>query len=80
MNEETQEVNVPQEESPMLQLPDIKIMVGIIDTVSKRGAFAGNELLSVGQLREKLVSFITFFEPPVEQEPPAEQVSEPGNN
>ena len=37
---------------------DLSNIVNIIDIVTKRGAFEGNELSSVGALRDKLVQFI----------------------
>lgn len=41
-----------------LSLQDISACVQIIDVVSQRGAIQGNELSPVGQLRDKLVSFL----------------------
>lgn len=35
------------------------MVVNIIDLVTKRGAFEGNELLPVGSLREKIAQFLT---------------------
>ena len=41
-----------------ISLNDLQIMVNIIDLCTKRGAFQGDELLPVGQIREKLVTFV----------------------
>jgi hypothetical protein len=38
-------------------------MVAIIDTVTKRGAFEGQELQDVGTLRTRLVTFINYHQP-----------------
>lgn len=35
---------------------DLQLLVSIIDVCATRGAFKGEELLNVGQLREKLVT------------------------
>lgn len=40
-------------------LQDLAMVVNIIDLVTKRGAFEGNELLPVGSLREKIAQFLT---------------------
>lgn len=44
-------------------LNDMIMMVNIIDACSERGAFKGNELASVGQLREKLAAFVRANQP-----------------
>jgi len=41
-----------------LSLQDISACVQVIDVVSSRGAIQGNEMTSVGALRDKLVSFL----------------------
>ena len=59
------------EEKINLGIQDIAAVVSIIDVVSSRGAFKGPELSSVGQLRDKLATF-------VEQNKPLEkETSEP---
>ena len=40
-------------------LQDLAMVVNIIDLVTKRGAFEGNELLPIGSLREKIAQFLT---------------------
>lgn len=37
-----------------ITLSDVALMVQIIDACSKRGAFEGNELVAIGQLRDKM--------------------------
>lgn len=41
-----------------ITLQDLSVIVSIIDACSERGAFKGNELLIVGQLREKVSAFV----------------------
>lgn len=41
-----------------IDVSDVQNMVKIIDTVSVRGAFRGEELATVGQFREKLVEVL----------------------
>lgn len=36
--------------------------VAVIDTVVQRGGFKGEELLTIGQLREQAIQVITLFE------------------
>ena len=37
---------------------DIKTVIEVIDTVTTRGAFRGDELLAVGTLRQKFAAFL----------------------
>lgn len=46
-----------------ISLNDIVGVVSIIDIVSSRGAFKGNELTIVGTLRDKLAIFIEQNQP-----------------
>lgn len=41
-----------------LNLNDIELAVNIIDTVTARGAFRGEELLAVGTLRARMAAFL----------------------
>lgn len=50
-----------------ITLNDMIMMVNIIDACSERGAFKGNELVSVGTLREKLASFVRENQPKTEE-------------
>ena len=50
-------------EPVQLSLADIQTFVSIIDICSKRGAFEGAELESVGALRGKTVKFLEASQP-----------------
>jgi hypothetical protein len=52
----TEEIQTPQ--TPAISLNDFIVVVSIIDACSQRGAFKGEELAAVGQLRDKFVEFI----------------------
>jgi len=61
----TEEVQAPTEEQVAqaaqdvgLSLQDISACVQVIDVVSERGAIKGNEMTSVGALRDKLIGFL----------------------
>jgi hypothetical protein len=41
-----------------VNINDFAVVVKIIDTCATRGAFRGDELLAVGQLRQKFVDFV----------------------
>jgi len=47
-----------QEQQVQLSLQDIAAVVEMIDVVSRRGAFAGNELAGIGMLRNKMEVFL----------------------
>ncbi len=66
-------VEAPAEESINLTLSDIGAIVSIIDVCSKRGAFEGSELETVGGLRNRISAFLAQAAPaPEEEEAPAE--------
>jgi hypothetical protein len=46
-----------------ITLNDLQIIVNMIDVCTKRGAFEGNELLTVGQIREKVTAVIKLNTP-----------------
>jgi hypothetical protein len=46
-----------------VNLSDMITMVNIIDACTERGAFKGNELITVGTLREKLANFVRENQP-----------------
>jgi hypothetical protein len=55
------------ETAEAITLNDFIIAVNVIDACSERGAFKGNELSSVGELREKFALFVKQNAPaPVE--------------
>tara|TARA_R100001510_G_C7542792_1_gene129657 strand:- start:135 stop:392 length:258 start_codon:yes stop_codon:yes gene_type:complete len=76
----TEEVNAAAEEAaPQLTLGDIATVVQIIDLVSRRGGFEGQELETVGALRSRVVKFLDANKPadgeaPEGQVPVAEEV------
>ena len=47
-----------QEQAPGLSLNDISAAVQIIDVVTPRGAFRGEELAGVGMVRERFMAFL----------------------
>ena len=53
MTEQAQE-----QQQVQLSLQDIATVVQLIDIVSRRGAFEGNELAGVGMLRNKMEMFL----------------------
>ena len=64
----TEEVNAPEgaqeeQQAPNLSLQDIATMVQIIDIVSRRGGFEGQELEAVGGLRNRVVAFLNAAAP-----------------
>jgi hypothetical protein len=62
MTEETTAVEgtteAQEQQAPGLSLNDILAAVQIIDVVTQRGAFRGEELVSVGSARERFVAFL----------------------
>lgn len=48
------------EKEPNITLQDIANTVRLIDLCSARGAFKGEELLAVGELRMKYYSFVEY--------------------
>lgn len=56
-----------------INLNDVAMVVNIIDICSQRGAFKGNELAVIGQLREK---FAQAVEANKEEAPNVENFSE----
>ena len=65
-------------------LQDLAMVVNVIDLVTKRGAFEGNELFPVGSLREKIAQFLTEQQKAAEAEAKAKaaegeaDVTDPG--
>ena len=54
---------------------DLNTMVKIIDAGSQRGAWRGEELTTVGGLREKLVTTINSLNPATEESAEAEEAT-----
>lgn len=60
-----------EQTAPQLTLNDFTAVVNIIDVCTERGAFKGNELLTVGTIRERLAAFVKAHTPqeaPVQNE------------
>lgn len=55
------------EEYPKLQLSDVASVVNLIDICTKRGAFEGPELETVGALRNRLSLFVEASRPAVQE-------------
>ena len=53
-------------EAPQLNIGDLVSIVKIIDACSERGAFKGNEMGSVGAVRDRIAAFAEANQP-VEQ-------------
>lgn len=67
----------PAKEQMNINLADLALIVNIIDTCTKRGAFEGSELATVGQLRNKVEVFVKSNMPKEETtEEPAEETAE----
>lgn len=47
-----------EEVSTNISVQDIELVIRIIDICSSRGAFRGEELMTIGQLREKFNDFL----------------------
>ena len=55
-----------------ISLNDVISVVSVIDIVSSRGAFKGQELTTVGGLRDKLALFVEQNKPKEELNPEAD--------
>lgn len=62
-------------QAPTIHLNDFVVVVNIIDACSQRGAFKGDELSAVGQLRDKFALFVKANTPKTEatEQPATEQ-------
>lgn len=65
MNEQMQ-----QGVAPTITVQDLATVLQIIDVVTRRGGFQGNELAGVGMLRNKVEAFVQSKMP--EQQPPTD--------
>ena len=54
VNETNDEVVVEEEETVTIPLNDVKLVLSVIDVVSKRGGFSPMDFKAVGELFEKL--------------------------
>lgn len=51
------------ENKPEITLNDFAAILRIVDVASRRGAFEGKELSSVGNVRDKVEAFLSFYAP-----------------
>ena len=63
------DVEAPAADAPQITLGDMATMVQIVDLCSKRGAFEGPELETVGGLRSRIVAFVEANQPKDEPAP-----------
>ena len=79
MSEETdtQEAPVtePENNEPQISLADFSAALQVIDVCTQRGAFRGEELSSVGQLRDRINAFVQHHAP-AKEEGAAEEATE----
>lgn len=72
-----------QQQEVVINLGDISTVLQIIDVVSQRGGFQGQELAGVGMLRNKLEAFLRQHSPQPDQSvgerPVGVDTSDPGN-
>ena len=54
--EEVQQAEAPEDTS--ISLNDLQVLSNIVDLATQRGAFRGNELTQVGQVFDKLSTFL----------------------
>lgn len=64
------------ENKPGITLNDFSVIIRIIDVASRRGAFEGKELSSVGNVRDKVEAFLSFYAPKQDGEGEAAAVKE----
>jgi hypothetical protein len=55
--EEVSQTEAPEDTS--ISLNDLQVLANIVDLATQRGAFRGNELTQVGQVFDKLSTFLT---------------------
>ena len=61
----TEQVEQTEQAEPVqLQLQDIAMCIQIIDICSKRGAFEGAEMETIGALRNRVAAFLEANRPP----------------
>ena len=57
------EDNMAEEQTPQIGVTDLEAVVQIIDACSQRGAFKGDELASVGNVRNRINAFVQANKP-----------------
>jgi len=65
-------VSTPQAEAPALTVADLRNVRTIIDISSSRGAFRGAELKTVGEVFDKLDTFLKAVDAKAEEQKKAE--------
>lgn len=78
MTDQVTEQAVEEQAAVGLGLGDLAAVIQIIDVCSKRGAFEGAELESVGAVRGRIAAFVQANAPQEEaaEEAPAEEAAE----
>jgi hypothetical protein len=68
MNEETQQSveNTTQTTAPQLSIQDLQNLRAVIDLAVRRGTFGASEISSVGQIFDRLNTFLTAVAPQVD--------------
>ena len=61
---------------PQLTLNDLASVIRLIDVISSRGGFKGEELSEVGALRDKYLAFLQAASPAPEDQEGAEDEAE----
>jgi hypothetical protein len=56
VDEEVSQTEAPEDTS--ISLNDLQVLANIVDLATQRGAFRGNELTQVGQVFDKLSTFL----------------------
>ena len=56
VEEQVQQTDAPEDTS--ISLNDLQVLSNIVDLATQRGAFRGNELTQVGQVFDKLSTFL----------------------
>ena len=74
MSEENNVGPVEAPATPDLKVVDLENVIRIIDAAARRGAFQGSELSGVGQVRDRIESFVNFVKPT--EEVPSESTDE----
>ena len=67
MTEATETQGAEEAQAPQLGLGDLAAVIQIIDVCSKRGAFEGTELESVGAVRGRIATFVQANAPQKEE-------------
>ena len=73
MNEQMMGQQGQEQEPVTITLGDISTVLQVIDVVSTRGGFQGQELAGVGMLRNKLEAYVRQNAPQQDQQGVAEQ-------